>query len=102
VSEKLIDGVEMKLGRETYMVPSLTFKQLKQLEPQIRQLQSIGANGNELTQEQVDAVIDIAHTALKRNYPNMARQEVEDFLDLRVQAKLIRAVVGQVQPDSQS
>jgi hypothetical protein len=98
----LIDGVAVKFGRRELIAPPLTFQALKRLKPQQVILKSMrDAGGEEFTEEQFDALVTIVHTALKRNYPNMPREEIENDLDLANCKAIMNAIMnasGLVQP----
>ncbi len=92
--EDMIDGVEIKLGRKALIVPPLNFKALQRLRPQIKLLAGIGVGGEEITDEQLDAVYEVVHTALLRNYPNMSREDLTDSLDLGNVGLVLKAIMS--------
>jgi hypothetical protein len=94
LTDSLVDGIEIKIGREVLTVPALNFKSLRKLKPQLAMLKEIDPKAAELTDAQFDAITDIVHTAIKRNYPNMAREDLEDALDMGNLQRVIQAVVA--------
>lgn len=88
---EIIDGTKIKLGGKDYNVPPLNFKRLRQLNEEINLLSSV--NGSP-TNEQMDAMIKVVHSALERNYPNITLEDVEDKLDLANAGTVIRAIMG--------
>ena len=46
------------------------------------------------TEEEMDAVIDVVHAALTRNYPEFTRESVEEVLDLGNAGDVIKAIMG--------
>ena len=94
MADDLIEGVEMKIGRQTLIVPPLNFKSLRRLRPQISLLGALDANAAEMSDEAVDALFEIIHTALRRNYPNLAREQIEEDLDIANAPKIITAIMN--------
>lgn len=93
LTDELVEGVEMKFGRKMMVIPPLTFKQLRLLRPQLSLLSSLKAT-DEVSDEVHTAMMQIVHTAVRRNYPNVSIEEIEDSLDLANRDKIIRAVMG--------
>jgi len=86
----LIEGVTIRIAGRDWMVPALTFKQLRRLQPQIELLATIGAAA---TPEQIAAVSEIVRAALSRNYPELTTDDVEEMLDLGNAARIIGAIL---------
>lgn len=86
----MIDGVNLTIGGRDFTVPPLNLKALKKLTPTI---QSIVDAGDDLSLAQLDAIVDVVHTALARNYPDLSRDEVEELLDVVNMEPTIRAVL---------
>jgi hypothetical protein len=93
MADELIDGVSMKLGRRTYVVPPLNFKALRNLRPQMELLNSIEVNATTIPDNVLTAIVQIVHTAIKRNYPDITIDEVDDAIDLGNQGSIIKAVM---------
>jgi len=87
------DGQEVKLGAKKYIVPSLSVKQAKLLWPQILELDKGITIENLPTKWEI--AIPIIHAALKRNYPNLSQEEVEEFVDIKNLRQLLLIVSGQ-------
>ena len=87
-----LEGAEIKLGTETLTAPPLSFKQLKQFGPK---LASIGKIAVDMSAEAFDTVVDVVHAALSRNYPEIPREFVEDYLDMGNVQTTMAAVMGQ-------
>lgn len=74
-----IPGINFDFGGgRSYLLPPLTLGSLQVLQDRIISFQSVDA----LAPESIDTVIDVAYAALKRNYPEMTREEVGDLIDL--------------------
>lgn len=87
----MIDGKKIMLGGAEYTIAPLTFRQLRALQPQLDKLGSLNAMPS---QEQMDAVLDIAHAALSRNHPEVSREQAEDLVDLGNLSTVVQAVMG--------
>ncbi len=84
------EGMKLVLGGDDFVVPPLTFRQLRQLLPKLGRLQDPAAT---FDVEQLDAVTDIAHAALGRNYPEMTREDLEERLTFADVPAVIAAVL---------
>jgi len=87
----MIEGTTIAIGDKEYVVPALSFGQIKRLIPKIQVLQSVTSS---LTSEQMEAVVEVVQTALKRNYPEITADDVEDMLDLSNAPRIIKAILG--------
>jgi len=87
---ELIDGAEIKMGGKLWVVPALSFKQVKRLLPTMGRVGS----GN-VTPENMGDMAEVVHAALSRNYPDVTLDDVEDMLDLSNALSLFLAVMGQ-------
>lgn len=88
----MIDGAPVKMGGKEWVVPALSFGQLRRLMPQINSLAGfVGVPSD----EQIDGMGAIIHAALSRNYPEVTLEEVIDMLDLSNAANVLMAVMGQ-------
>jgi hypothetical protein len=94
LTDDLVEGTPVKIGRQVLIVPALNFKALRMLKPQLAILHALGPT-TEVTDEVHEAMVDIVHTALKRNYPNLSREDLEDGFDLSNRDRIVRAVMGQ-------
>lgn len=89
------EGMPITIGGVEYIVPPLSFRKVKQLQPEIDKLSqinaaSVTANSSEAT----EVMIKIIHSALQRNYPEITIDELEDMLDLANVRTIIQAVMG--------
>lgn len=90
-----IEGVAIKLSGVSYIVPPLNFRLLKRHKADIDAITSGTAGAGGLDTETADRMIAVVHAALSRNYPELSLDTVEDGLDLRNSAPIIRALLGQ-------
>jgi hypothetical protein len=91
---QLIEGVEIKLGAETYTVPALSIGQVRRLLPKIKAMRSV-ANPLDIDDEQWRTMLEIILAALQRNYPNVTSEMLEDIVDARNMRQLFPAIMGQ-------
>ena len=75
----MIPGVVVAMGGRDWLVPPLTLGELRQLMPKVRQLTEIGASMGEA---QIAVLVEIVTAALRRNYPDVTLEQVENLLDL--------------------
>jgi len=74
-----LDGVSIKLGNQEFIVPPLSLKSLRQLSDKLNSLQSLnGLPSN----EQISVMVEVIHHAIRRNYPDLSQEALEDILDL--------------------
>ncbi len=88
----MIPGVSIAMGGQDWLVPPLTLGHLKRLWPKIQALR-IGNLGEKV--ESFDTIVDIATTALQRNYPDMTPGMMEELLDTgNMDAVLVAIMTG--------
>lgn len=81
-----VPGVELTLGGEKFVIAPLTAGPLKQLLPQFERIQELSIV------EQLDVAVDAAYHSLRRNYPDITRERVEnELVDLANMGDVIQA-----------
>ena len=88
------EGLPITIGGTEYIVPPLSFKQVKALQPEIEKLSKITAESATNSTEATEVMIKIIHSALQRNYPELTVEALEDMLDLGNVRTIIQAVMG--------
>lgn len=83
-----VKGIPVDLGGDEFIVPPLALGALEQLQERISAFR-----GDIGDKDQVATVIDAAHSALKRNYPELTREEVADSIDVGNMAEVFEAVM---------
>lgn len=73
----MIKGISFDFGEKTLVIPPISLGALEQLQEQLTEF-----NGNALDKKQLSTVIEAAHAALRRNYPELTREEVGELIDL--------------------
>lgn len=94
LTDELVDGTPVKIGKQVLAVPALNFKSLRLLKPKLDILKSIDPSASDLSDDQFNAIIHIVHTAMRRNYPNMSIEDLEEGLDMRNLRPVINAVLA--------
>lgn len=87
----IVDGIKIKMAGKEYVVPPLNFKQLRTLKPKIESLNNLAGVPDDA---QFDAVVEIVHAALSRNYPELSKDDVEGIIDLANLKTVIGAIMG--------
>jgi hypothetical protein len=72
----LIKGIELELSGRTFVVPPLALGDLEVLQDKLKNYKS------DLSNESICTVLDVAHAALKRNYPEITRDELGSLIDI--------------------
>lgn len=83
-----IKGVTVELNGVDYVIPPIALGALEQLQERIGTF-----DGNAMDAKQISTVIDCAHAALKRNYPDLTREEVADLIDISNMNEVFAAVM---------
>jgi hypothetical protein len=86
----MISGITIAMGGHDYVVAPLTLGQLRRLAPKIEALRP-GASDSE---QVMDAICEIVHAALSRNYPDIPPERVPELIDLGNRDQIIKAVLG--------
>lgn len=83
-----VKGIPLELGGTIRVVPPLSLGSLEQLKDKLSEF-----TGDVREGDQVATVIDATHACLKRNYPELTREEVADWLDLENMMEVMEAVM---------
>lgn len=83
-----IKGVTVELNGTNYVIPPIALGALEQLQERIGTF-----DGNVQDAKQISTVIDCAHAAMRRNYPDMTREEVADLIDIGNMNEVFTAVM---------
>lgn len=94
------EGEKIRLGGVEYVVPPLSLGQIRRLKSDISKLGNLQSGGDAsdplggLTDEAMDTVVIVVHTALSRNYPELTKEQVSEWIDLGNLASTLQAVMG--------
>lgn len=83
-----VKGIPVELGGEVLIVPPLSLGSLEQLQAGIA-----GFTGDVFDKAQIALVIDAALAALRRNYPEMTRERVAEFIDVANMPEVFEALM---------
>lgn len=82
-----VKGIPKNLGGTDFVIPPLALGPLEQLQDRI------AAFDGTLNKESIAVVIDAAHAALKRNYPDITREDVAELVDVENMIEVFEAVM---------
>jgi hypothetical protein len=92
-------GVPFTLGGQAYVVPPLSLGAIEEFEAAIEGFEAMP------TMAQLRFVVDLAHRALRRNYPELQRAELAELIDISNAFSLfatILQVAGLVRVDEEA
>jgi hypothetical protein len=91
--ETRFPGRLVVLGGRPYILPPIALGKLREMQPRLEKLDV--ASGGMPTGDDLDTIIDMTHAALRRNYPDIAREEIEEVLDMGNLKEIVSVVMGQ-------
>jgi hypothetical protein len=72
-----VAGIPLVMGDgNTYVIAPLTLGAIEDMQG------AIGDVGGELSPAAIKAIVDVTHASLKRNYPEMTRNEARELVDI--------------------
>ena len=89
----MLDGISVTIDGNELIIPALNFASIRRLRPQIDALAMMPLSAG-LSDEQIDTVITIIHTALVRNYPAITKADVEEMLTIANVRPIVNAIMG--------
>lgn len=72
----MIKGNEVELGGQIYVIPPLNLAALERFQDKLE------AYSGGIDRESVAFVVEVVHTAMKRNYPDITVDELKELIDL--------------------
>jgi hypothetical protein len=85
-----VEGVALVLGGVELLVPALSLGAFKRLGPKLAALETTSDRVAQLS-----VMVEAVHAALRRNYPDMTLDQVDDMIDLRNIEAVFQAVLAQ-------
>ncbi|OQS41131.1 hypothetical protein [Chromobacterium haemolyticum] len=82
-----IKGISVLLNGKAYVIPPLNLAALEQLQDRLEQFD--GGIGK----ESISTVLDATTAALKRNYPDLTRDQVAELVDVANMAEVMEAIM---------
>jgi len=80
-------GIPFNFDGRVLIIPPLTLGAMEQLQGRLETMDEAS-----ITPEYIGTVIDSAHAALQRNYPDMTREDVAALLDLQNMQEVMACV----------
>ena len=85
----------MTMGGKNWIVPALNFKQIREFLPKLKAIAAVPDIGGIPSEKNMTVSSGLILAALKRNYPTLTENDVEEMLDLNNVGSLTLAVMGQ-------
>lgn len=85
-----IKGIEFDFGGEVLVIPPLSLGSLEVLQDRLATLSTVASA---LEPAAVKTVVDAAYAALRRNYPEITREQVMDLIDVGNMQDVMAAVM---------
>lgn len=92
------EGVEVRIGDQQYIMPSLSVSQAKRYWPQLLELDNAGVTVDEMKSimpKKFEDMVTVIHAALSRNYPDMTAEALVDIISISQVKSLMEVVMGQ-------
>lgn len=83
-----IKGITINFSGADYVVPPLSLASLEALHDRLK-----GFAGDVTDSRQLTTAIDAVHAGLRRNYPEMSREQVADMIDVGNMVEAFEAVM---------
>lgn len=80
-------GIPFNFDGRTLVIPPLSLGAFEQLQGRLETMDQAS-----ITPEYIGTVVDSVHAALRRNYPDMTREEVSGLLDLQNMQEVMACV----------
>jgi hypothetical protein len=92
----MVDGPKIMLGGVERVFAPLNFKALRRVGPRMGVLTALTKKeaGLVVPEEAQDLVLEIVLSSLRRNYPEVSQDEVEEHLDFRNVGEIMTAIMG--------
>lgn len=89
----MIDGPKINLGGVERILAPLNFKALRKVGPRMGLLAGL-KTGMGVPEEAQDLLVEMVLASLRRNYPEITQEEVEEHLDLRNVEPVVLALLN--------
>lgn len=92
------EGVPVRIGNQTWVLPSLSVGQAKKLWPKLLSIDNVGGSVEEIKKampEKFDDMVAIIHAALSRNYKDISLEQLADIVSISQVKHLLLVVSGQ-------
>lgn len=89
-------GTRLVLGAMAYILPPLSLGAVEDFEERIEKMNTMTRG------EQLRTIVDLAHRALSRNYPELTRDEVRELIDVGNANEVYLAIMSAAVPKSEA
>lgn len=83
------DGVDVVIGKHIYVAPPMTLRTIRTMYPKIGSL----SDPNLPKEASFDILSELVYVALKRNYPAITKDEIEDGIDAKSIGEVMQAIL---------
>lgn len=83
-----VKGIPVEMGGTVFIVPPLSLGALEQLQDALEHF-----TGDIRDKSQMATMLDATHAALRRNYPEITREQVGEMVDLENMQRVMEAVM---------
>lgn len=90
----MIEGTSIKIGETIYVIPPMNLRLLKKYGGELAKMSSLKDTDNQTKFDAMAAVVPIVHECVKRNYPDVTLEMMEDMIDLANFRPIIEAIMG--------
>jgi hypothetical protein len=91
----MIPGIKISMGGAEWIVPPLTLGMMRRLLPQVMRLKDFG-DGPATDPEggdEIAVIVELVTAAMRRNYPDMTPDRVEELVDLGNARQVVQAIL---------
>lgn len=91
------EGKTISVKGKEWVVPALSFKQYKEANSKFAEIskEMLESKDLEFSPKMMDDLVGLVHMAMKRNYPELTLDEVEEMMDLGNATAFTSAILGQ-------
>jgi len=82
------------MGGQEYIVPALSWGFIRRNDKLLERMQKAESK-KEITPQMADDLLTLVHAALKRNYPDITIEQLEDMMDLRNIREIFPAIMAE-------
>jgi hypothetical protein len=97
IIEEPLEGAAVKLGGTVIIVPPVTLGWVKTNKDKIKNLLTLKDSSPADQMGLLPEIASMLHAAVRRNYPDVTMEDVEDVVDIRNFNKLLEAAMGQAE-----
>lgn len=93
------DGVQVYMAGRDWVIPPLSLKYIRTNKDRLAKMRALGQKGKmDFADSELDEFLDEAReiilAAMQRNYSNVSKEDLEEWIDLATLPKLVMAVMS--------